>query len=303
MLSSKPIFKNTKIYILSILACFFLVILAVPRPAQADTGRLAYYVRSGDTLASLSKRFYTESDLIAAMNGVDEAASLPVGKMIYLPKDPATNVTVTKGESLWAIAKKYHTTVDTLIGYNDLESPDQLKIGEVISIPNINSYEESDSIAVTKVSSRLGVLERATNKITTKANHKTTSDGVKWLCPLTGPITSDFGSRDSGFHHGVDVAAPLGAKVRSVAAGTVTFTGWKSWVYGNAVMIDHGNGWSSLYAHASKIFVKTGAWVKAGQTIMAVGQTGNATGPHLHIEVHQGGTILNPHQYIVFKSK
>lgn len=289
--------KSKAISIVCVLAIF--MCLACSLPAQADAGRLLYKVKQGDTLSSLAESCFADKALVAAMNNLDENATLAVGKVLYLPKDPEVTVQVQKGQTLWAIAKKYNTTVDTLAAYNELKNPNQLKVGQSISIPAINVHEEPNGIAVRAVASRMGVLQR--NSVKNSNEETIVPTNIKWLCPLRGPITSDFGKRGSGFHHGVDIGAEEGTKAYGVAAGTVSFSGWKNNIYGYMVILDHGNGWTTLYAHAKKVLVKEGQKVKAGQAVIRVGQTGKTTGPHLHIEIHQGNTVLNPHKYIPFK--
>ncbi len=124
------------------------------------------------------------------------------------------------------------------------------------------------------------------------------SGGKIWQAPLQGVLTSAFASaRSSGHHHGLDIAAEAGSQIRAAHGGTVLEAGWKNSVYGNAVVIDHGNGWQTLYGHCSRVLVKAGDTVKQGQKIALVGSTGNATGPHLHLELKKDGVYLNPNAY------
>jgi murein DD-endopeptidase MepM/ murein hydrolase activator NlpD len=122
---------------------------------------------------------------------------------------------------------------------------------------------------------------------------------VGLVMPLRGPLTSRFGYRlhplfgRRHFHAGIDIAAPRGAPVRAAAAGTVIFAGWYGG-YGKLVILDHGEGASTLYGHLSAILVAPGARVARDQVIGRVGSTGYATGPHLHFEVRQGGRPIDP---------
>ncbi len=112
-------------------------------------------------------------------------------------------------------------------------------------------------------------------------------------------ITSGFGIRFHPIlkkwrpHHGIDYAAPYGTPVRSVADGRVVFAGWRGG-YGKTVIVKHKNGYSTLYGHLARIFVKRGQHVSQGQVIGSVGSTGLSTGPHLHYEVRQHGRRINP---------
>ena len=114
-------------------------------------------------------------------------------------------------------------------------------------------------------------------------------------------ISSRFGeisSIRSSAHKGLDIACSTGTDIKVVADGTVTFAGFDNTGLGYAVKVDHGNGVQTVYGHCSKLYVKAGQTVKAGDVIAAVGSTGNSTGPHLHIEIRINGVPMNPQRYI-----
>lgn len=123
------------------------------------------------------------------------------------------------------------------------------------------------------------------------------------VTPVMGVLTSPYGWRDhpiSGeylFHAGADLAADSGTPVAAFADGTVDFIG-ESEAYGLYIQLDHGNGVKTFYCHCSALYAQKGETVCAGQTIAAVGETGNATGPHLHLELKRDGVLLNPIYYI-----
>ncbi|MEH1012254.1 M23 family metallopeptidase [Micromonospora sp. CPCC 206060] len=110
-----------------------------------------------------------------------------------------------------------------------------------------------------------------------------------WVNPMpAGDVTSCYGMRWGVLHAGIDLAAPAGTTVRAAAAGTVVNAGWDFTGYGISVVIDHGNGYLTHYAHLSETAAAVGDRVAAGETIGYEGSTGDSTGPHLHFEVHQG---------------
>lgn len=115
--------------------------------------------------------------------------------------------------------------------------------------------------------------------------------------PVSGWISSSFGYRGREFHQGIDIVAPYGSTVRAAADGVVSFAGWRPG-YGRLVILDHSSGYSTLYAHNSRIFVREGQGVKKGDPIAAVGSTGYATGPHLHYEIRRNGVPVDPTQFL-----
>lgn len=115
--------------------------------------------------------------------------------------------------------------------------------------------------------------------------------------PIQGHINSYYGSRWGSFHSGVDIAGDVGDPYVAAAAGTVISAGWDGG-YGKMILIDHGNGVMTRYAHSSQILISVGQRVAKGQTIGLVGATGNTTGPHLHFEVISNGSTLNPLSYL-----
>lgn len=122
--------------------------------------------------------------------------------------------------------------------------------------------------------------------------------GGQFMRPIVGgTITSRYGPRSSGFHTGLDIAIAKGNPVYASASGTVTFAGRKG-SYGNLVIINHGNGYQTYYAHCNSLYVSAGQSVSKGANIAAVGSTGNSTGPHLHFEIRYNGKTLNPQNYI-----
>jgi murein DD-endopeptidase MepM/ murein hydrolase activator NlpD len=119
--------------------------------------------------------------------------------------------------------------------------------------------------------------------------------------PYIGRITSDYGSRPnpirsrgrSEFHHGIDIAGPYRSKIAAAADGIVEYAGWMA-SYGNAIIINHQNGYTTLYGHNTKLLVKKGQKVTRGQVISLMGSTGRSTGTHVHFEVRFNGTSVNP---------
>ena len=137
------------------------------------------------------------------------------------------------------------------------------------------------------------------NTATTIAGGKV-SLGISLTRPVSGIISSRFGARSSirsSAHTGLDIATSTGTPVLAAASGTVTFSGRKG-SYGNLLVITHSNGVQTYYGHCSKLYVSAGTTVTQGQTVAAVGSTGNSTGPHLHFEIRVNGVAYNPQNYL-----
>jgi murein DD-endopeptidase MepM/ murein hydrolase activator NlpD len=117
---------------------------------------------------------------------------------------------------------------------------------------------------------------------------------LRMLMPVSAAVGDRFGPRGSWFHSGVDLVAPSGTRVHAARSGRVVSAGWNAGGYGKLVVIDHGGGVTSWYAHLSSIGVSAGTAVGAGAPLGRVGSTGHATGPHLHFEIRVGGAATDP---------
>ncbi len=124
---------------------------------------------------------------------------------------------------------------------------------------------------------------------------KPSAAGFIW--PVSGQVVSGFGMRWGRMHEGIDIAAGMGTPVHAAAAGTVIHAGWLGG-YGNLVVLDHGDGLATAYAHASALLVVVGQSVSQGETVSLVGSTGHSTGPHLHFEVRVNGVAVDPLLYL-----
>ncbi len=143
---------------------------------------------------------------------------------------------------------------------------------------------------------RLAVLPRDPRRLPSRgARASLVASPLLW--PATGDLSSFFGLRWNAQHRGIDIAAPPGAPIFAARFGRVVLAGWYGG-YGLTVILDHGGGLQTLYAHASAVLVRPGQQVRAGQLIARVGDTGNSTGPHLHFEFRINGRPVNPLRYL-----
>lgn len=155
--------------------------------------------------------------------------------------------------------------------------------------------EKSVVVAKNNKTTSIGKVNTATTISGGKA-----SLGISLAKPVSGIISSRFGVRSrirSSAHTGLDIATSTGTPISAAASGTVTFAGRKG-SYGNLLVITHSNGVQTYYGHCSKLYVSAGTTVSQGQTVAAVGSTGNSTGPHLHFEIRVNGVAYNPQNYL-----
>ncbi len=183
-----------------------------------------------------------------------------------------------------------------------------LNIGvkQIFEKEKIETEEENVAIAKIKTESLDKKVEQKEEeakqaKVVEKAERKSSNKIVVAVRPVSGgKITSRFGERSSirsSSHTGLDIAASSGTEIKAAASGTVTFAGYKG-SYGYLVKIKCDNGYEMWYGHCSKLYVRNGQRVSAGEKIAAVGSTGNSTGPHLHFEIRKNGKALNPQKYM-----
>jgi len=251
-------------------------------PKRPRKGIITYIVQPGDTLCAIAKKFGISADTIMWASGrVEDCPDLlRVGqKLTILPIDGVYH-TVKKGETLESIAKQYKVDVSAIIEceYNHLREPYELTVGQKLIVPG------------GKKPYRPRVVHVYTGPIP-KGAAKGTGHFV-W--PTTGVITQKFWAR----HKAIDIGNVAGTPIVASDSGYVVKTGWSEYGYGKYVVIDHGNGFQTLYAHLSVILVEPGQSVAKGQKIGLMGSTGWSTGPHLHFEIRYHGVQRNPFGYL-----
>jgi murein DD-endopeptidase MepM/ murein hydrolase activator NlpD len=264
---------------------FTLVPDAVPHTNIPDRPRLeviTYNVQSGDTLIAIANAFRLKPDTIIWASGrlVDHPDLLQVGQTLtILPVDGIYH-TVQKGETLQGIAKQYKVEVDAITSYeyNGLQEPYELVAGQHIIVPG----------------GQKPYVPRVVHAYTGAVPSSATKGSGSFVWPASGRITQGYLS----YHKAIDIGAPTGRPVLAADAGYVASIGWSQYGYGNCIILDHGNGFQTLYAHLSAILVEAGQSVAIGERIGSVGSTGRSTGPHLHFEVRYKGAQRNPLGYL-----
>lgn len=246
-----------------------LIFSLVPVTVAAMEGT-THEVRPGETLSEIASTYGTSVSALVDLNGLTNPNRIRAGQRIIV-QPPFQQHVVQQGENLSQLAARYGVTVIALVVFNDLDDPDRLAVGQVLLIPPSGGNDVLQTIA---------------------SNRRLNGISLRW--PLEGGLISSlFGMRGDRMHYGLDIAAPTGTPVFAAASGRVIYAG-AAGTYGNLVKIDHGNGTVTAYAHNSRVRVRAGEYVTAGQHIADVGNTGRSSGPHLHFEVEVDGERLDP---------
>jgi len=255
----------------------------------AGNGRISTYtVRDGDTLSGIADMFDVSGNTILWANNINKNGLHEGMTLVILPVSGVRH-TVKGGDTLATLAKDYGSDAEEIASYNGMSSIDDLVKGTVVIIPGGELAAAPAKASVTKAKAK---SPAAASKIKTGGSigavkgTGNTSDG-SFSGSFANPAPA--GRLSQGIHgwNGVDLAAPSGSAVNAAAGGTVIVSrvgGWNGG-YGNYVVIDHGNGVQTLYSHMSTDTVSVGETVVRGQNIGTVGNTGQATGYHLHFEV------------------
>jgi murein DD-endopeptidase MepM/ murein hydrolase activator NlpD len=205
---------------------------------------------------------------------------------------------VGPGETLRHICDVYGLDLVKVSKINKILPPYNLKTGETIFLSAHAVLSDEDLRRTVKGSPEGSFANKATRLNLAGALRGMKDPSVPdLLFPVPrGVLSSPFGYRWGRFHKGLDIAAPIGNPILACADGRVIFTGSRKWFrrYGNTVLIDHGRGVYTYYAHLNNILIKKDHRVRRGQQIAMVGNTGRSTGPHLHLEVRVNNTMFNP---------
>lgn len=241
---------------------------------------IEYTVKEGDTVASIAQTYGISKDTVLWQNDLTEKDKIKVGQKLQILPVSGISHKVQKGDTVYSIAKKYDTVAQGVVDFpfNTFVNDEtfELAIGQIIIVPD-------------------GVMPKAVQttprirRITPDAGTVVASGNFVW--PASGNLTQFF----AWYHKGLDIANNASPNILAADSGKVIIAGWPDgYGYGNRVMIDHGNGYKTLYAHLSSIYVVPGQSVNRGDAIGKMGTTGRSTGIHLHFEVIKNGVYLNP---------
>lgn len=243
-----------------------------------------YTVEEGDTISTIAKKKGISIDTIKWANDLTSDTIKPGQTLKILPVSGVSH-SVKSGDSVESVAKKYQAEAQAIVDfpYNGVPDDFKLKIGQLLIVPD-------------------GVPEKAKTPLRPRPQPQYLSQGpsspvfsapggASFIWPTSGGVSQYF----AWYHGGIDIANRGAPGVSASDGGTVVVAGWPDgYGYGNRVVIDHGNGYRSLYAHLSNIYVSVGQTVSRGQVLGQMGSTGRSTGIHLHLEIHFKGVPVNP---------
>jgi len=242
-----------------------------------------YVVENGDTISSIAKKKDITTDTIKWANNLTSDQIKPDQKLKILPVSGVSHI-VKSGDTLESVAKKYSAEAQAIMDFpfNDVPDDFKLKVGQVLIVPDGAPPQAPAPI------------RRAPAYIATGPNSTTfqAPGGGNFIWPAFGPYLSQY---FAWYHPGIDIPNRSAPPIVASDGGVVLVAGWPDNTgYGNRVIINHGNGYTTLYAHLSNIYVSAGQIVSRGQSIGQMGSTGRSTGTHLHFEVRYKGIAVNP---------
>jgi murein DD-endopeptidase MepM/ murein hydrolase activator NlpD len=241
---------------------------------------IEYTVQDGDTVSTVAEKFGVSADTVRWENNLGEKDTIKVGQILKVLPVTGLSHKVQKGDTIYNIGKKYDSSEQAIVDfpYNTFVNDEtfELAIGQVIIVPEgVKPAEKSAAPRIKQSTPNAGTV--------------VASGSFAW--PTNGTISQRY----SWYHKGIDIANRAAPPVLAADSGKVTVSGWPdNFGYGNRVIIDHGNGYQTVYAHLSRIYVTAGQTVRRGDSIGQMGSTGRSTGTHLHFEIRNNGVQVNP---------
>jgi murein DD-endopeptidase MepM/ murein hydrolase activator NlpD len=257
---------------------------------------LSYTVEKGDSIFKISKQFDIKPETILWANPEtlnDNPELLTIGMKLKIPATDGIYYQWKTGDTVAAVAARFKTEPSSILLWpeNDLDLLDPIiNPGSYVMVPG-GKREMVSWVMPTIPRGKSGV-----SKALAGPGACETTDGAYGTGTFVWPaVNKSLSGNDywSG-HLALDIASNMGSPVFASDSGLVVYAGWNNTGYGNMIMIDHGNGYQTLYAHLSQISISCGSSVYQGSSIGASGSSGNSTGPHLHFETRYLSGLVNP---------
>jgi murein DD-endopeptidase MepM/ murein hydrolase activator NlpD len=249
---------------------------------------LEYEVKSGETLSGIAQKFKIDTDTLKWANDLQDKDTVKPGQKLKILPVSGVAHTVKSGDTLESVASKYQTSSQGILDFpfNDVPDDFKLKVGQVLIVPD---GQPPESKAPPKPKPQISNIAQSS---TSKGPSFTAPGGGNFIWPAS---TQGISTYFAWWHPGIDLPNRASPPIAASDGGVVTVAGWPdNYGYGNRVMVDHGNGYQTLYAHLSNIYVSAGQKVSKGQAVGKMGSTGRSTGTHLHFEIRFKGIAVNP---------
>lgn len=252
---------------------------------------ISHVVEEGETISMIAERYGLRSETILWANNLTEKSTIKPGQTLEILPVDGVRHKVVRGDTIYSIGKKYGLSgsqVQMIVDYpfNEFLNDEtfDLVAGQFLMVPEGKLQMAAASTT----------LPRGTfGTLTPDAGTVSATGSFIW--PASGGISQGY----TFYHKAIDISNQAGGSILAADAGVVTVAGWvDNYGYGNRVMVDHGNGFATLYAHLSVVQVKVGQRVGRGDVLGQMGSTGRSTGTHLHFEIRQGGALQNPFNFL-----
>jgi murein DD-endopeptidase MepM/ murein hydrolase activator NlpD len=267
-------------------------------PTRARTKVTEYTVTTGDSVFGIAQSFNLKPETVLWANYDqlnDSPDMLDPGMKLNVPPVDGVYYQWQEGDTLDSVAAKFTANVEEILGWEgnnfDLTNP-QVELGQWIMIPNGRREFLHQWLVPTIARSNSGVSKSVLGPGACEGNYTGAYGSGAFAWPTSSHVLS--GNDYWSGHLGIDIAGSVGDGVFASDAGVIVFSGWSNGGYGYMIMIDHGNGYQTLYGHLSAVNAGCGQSVYSGTYIGALGSTGNSTGPHLHFEVRYLIGFINP---------
>lgn len=251
-------------------------------PSEEATGGtliVTHVVAQGETIDQIASAMNVSVQQLMADNEIVSESQITPGQKLYASAEGQIHM-IKSGQTLTDISKTYGVAIDRIAQANGITDPSKIIAGQRIMIPG------------------------ATSDLWQTVIRLSHGQSTRFIWPLEGEITSPFGWRihpvyGTRHHHdGIDIDVPVGTTVRAAASGKVQYTGEDPEGYGTMLVLQHADGYLTVYGHLSSILVSKGQYVEVGQPIAESGNTGVSTGPHLHFEIRNGEFPVDPQRYL-----
>ncbi len=260
----------------------------IDHSGPVGSGAKIVFARHGDTVYAIARRTGSSVRAIIDQNRLRPPYHLSRGQRIKIP-GPLVHV-VKKGETVYSISRRYGIDMSTLVRANYIRRPYKISANQKLIVPG-----KMAGSAVTATARR--TAKKGAAKKPLPPPPRRTGKQFSW--PVKGTVISGFGAKPGGLHNdGINIAVKRGTDVRAAESGVVAYSGNELRGFGNLILLRHGGGWVTAYAHNNRLLVKRGDRIKRAQVIAKSGASGNVKSPQVHFEIRKGSAAVDPRRHL-----